>query len=118
MTERITDERELMMCPLRDDGICTRGGIEVDHHECGSNFNMTYRACALWHDGRCDISRIAVHMSLLPTSDIAIPERTCHIVLGDESNHAPHCDACGGVVYEMMPSYCPNCGARVVTDDD
>ena len=39
---------------------------------------------------------------------------TCHIVLGDESNHAPHCDACGGVVYEMMPSYCPNCGRRVV----
>ena len=67
MTERITDEHELMMCPLRDESICTKGGIEVDYHECGQNFNTTYRACALWHDGRCDISRIAVHMSLLPT---------------------------------------------------
>ena len=67
MTERITDEDELMMCPLSDEGICTKGGIEVEHHECGTNFNMTYRACALWHDGRCDIGRIAVHMSLLPT---------------------------------------------------
>ena len=42
---------------------------------------------------------------------------TCHIVLGDESNHAPHCDACGGTVYELLPSYCPNCGARVVKSE-
>ena len=26
----------------------------------------------------------------------------------------PHCDACGGAVYELMPSYCPNCERRVV----
>ncbi|ERL08054.1 hypothetical protein [Olsenella profusa] len=39
--------------------------------------------------------------------------RTCHVVTGDGGNHAPHCDLCGGTVYELMPRYCPRCGAMV-----
>ena len=40
--------------------------------------------------------------------------RTCHIVGGDRHNHAPHCDLCGAVVQDALPSFCPHCGARVV----
>lgn len=67
MTRTITDERELMMCPLADDRICPMGGIEVDDPRCGPRMNMTYRACALWHSGHCDISIIAEQMMMLPS---------------------------------------------------
>ena len=43
--------------------------------------------------------------------------RTCHIVSGDRHNHAPHCDLCGAVVQDALPSFCPHCGARVVSGD-
>lgn len=38
----------------------------------------------------------------------------CHIVLGDETNHAPHCDRCGGTSYDLASGYCPSCGRRVM----
>ena len=67
MTEKITDEHDLVMCPLGDDRVCTRGGIDVDDPKCGPTINATYRACAFWHGGMCDISRIAALMSMMPT---------------------------------------------------
>ena len=33
--EKITDEHDLVMCPLGNDRLCTRGGIDVDDPECG-----------------------------------------------------------------------------------
>lgn len=67
MTKTITDARQLMMCPLAEDRICPMGGIEVDDPKCGPHMNMTYRACALWHGGMCDISIIAAQMMMLPS---------------------------------------------------
>lgn len=40
---------------------------------------------------------------------------TCHILPGDADNYAPHCSACGAVLF--AGPYCPNCGRKVVSND-
>ena len=64
--------------------------------------------------------REARHAGLDPAEELARlwnrrAERTCRIVWGDRHNHAPHCDLCAAVVQEALPSFCPHCGARVVS---
>lgn len=40
---------------------------------------------------------------------------TCHLA-SDADNHIPHCDMCGTAIYGLPTRYCPNCGARAVSD--
>lgn len=43
---------------------------------------------------------------------------TCHVVpFDEESMRLPHCSRCGNPILKPWPSYCPDCGARVVTGD-
>lgn len=44
---------------------------------------------------------------------------TCHVVPFDEGSvRLPHCSKCGQPILKPWPNFCPNCGARVVRDDD
>lgn len=49
------------------------------------------------------------------------PELTCRNFGGEEGTNGEYydfaCSACGFCCDQPEPNYCPNCGARVVTDD-
>ena len=57
---------------------------------------------------------------LLALADLIDP--TCHDFGGEECTNGEgydfSCSACGYACDIPEPSYCPNCGARVVSDDD
>ncbi len=46
-----------------------------------------------------------------------VPERTCRVVENEDGD--PSCSECGAHYLCMLDaSYCPDCGARVVTGDE
>lgn len=53
-----------------------------------------------------------------------VPERTCCMEYNERGSHDDHyptecynCSECGHMTSDGMPSYCPNCGARVIKEE-
>ena len=54
-----------------------------------------------------------------------IPERTCRMEYNERWSHDEYyptecynCSECGHMTYDGVPTFCPNCGAKVVDTDD
>lgn len=108
-----SDERREVAKALRGDPVITgieqtRDGFEgMTYHEAAYRFwDMCRRVQSVC---KADIA----YSTCSVLADLIDP--TCHVVPGDSDNHAPHCSACGAVLY--VGPYCPHCGARVVEDD-
>ena len=53
-----------------------------------------------------------------------VPERTCRMEYNEEwsgDEYYPtecyNCSECGHMTFDGVPTFCPNCGAKVVDDD-
>ena len=133
------------LCTYEDEGedAYVRMGDMVDVEDvCGELCGVLYDqdgfidSVELFDEKTCDVNRVAcegfyewLDVSVANAIFRAIGEvkrpiaetladlidPTCHILPWDADNHAPHCSACGAVLF--AGPYCPSCGARVVTDD-
>lgn len=94
----------------------------IECHDCASRsgiYGIRESAIAAWntryHFGLKDED----YNILLDEMGIAKPERTCRREPAEieDGLTAYFCSACDGLMYEDEP-YCPNCGARVVSEDN
>lgn len=53
-----------------------------------------------------------------------VPERTCRMEYNEQWSHDEYyptecynCSECGHMTFDGVPTFCPNCGAKVVDDD-
>ena len=86
---------------------------------------MTYHEAAyrFWNMCRRVKSAANVDIAYSTTSILAdLIDPTCHDFGGEEGTNGEGydfaCSACGYVCDLAEPRFCPNCGARVVSDDD
>ena len=106
-----------MTVPTRDGRREVAERLRDDNHGYGTEYDFFLHALGMSREGRGPCDWAKVHKRL---ADLIDP--TCHDFGGEEGTNGEGydfaCSACGYVCDLAEPRFCPNCGARVVRDDD